>query len=159
MKTLMAAALLCAAMSATADEKTLGTGVTLKEATPIAQLTTDPKAFVGKTIRVDGTATAVVEERGCWMGIAPETTPPLRPSAEGRGRAIVFRCRPRAEGLGRACSRPSAATRQRTTSASMGRARRRDHRRASTRHVHASTAYRIRPRGSDQVSLKLEAEV
>jgi len=72
MKTLMAAAILSAALSGTADEKTLGSGVTLKEATPIAQLTAEPGKFVGKTIRIDGVATAVCEEMGCWMAVAPE---------------------------------------------------------------------------------------
>ena len=66
------AAVLCGAVSIPVDEQKLGEGVTLKEATPIARLTEQPKAFVGKTIRVDGVATAVCEMMGCWMAIAPE---------------------------------------------------------------------------------------
>ena len=69
MKSMMAAAILFAAISGTADEKTLGTGVTLKDATPIAQLTAEPGKFVGKTIRIDGVVTAVCEEMGCWMAL------------------------------------------------------------------------------------------
>ena len=46
----------------------LRTGVqTLKDATPIADVVKSPKDFVGKTIRVDGVATAVCEAMGCWM--------------------------------------------------------------------------------------------
>jgi hypothetical protein len=44
----------------------------LKEATPIKALIESPQEFVGKTIRVDGVATAVCEHMGCWMAIAPE---------------------------------------------------------------------------------------
>jgi uncharacterized protein DUF4920 len=72
MKTFFAAVILGAALLGAADEKTLGAGVTLKEPTPIAQLTGEPNKFVGKTIRIDGIATAVCEEMGCWMAVAPE---------------------------------------------------------------------------------------
>jgi len=74
-------ALLCAGLFAlttvtfAAQETTLGTGVSVKEATPIKALLETPAAFVGKTIRVDGVATAVCEEMGCWMAIAPTDDP------------------------------------------------------------------------------------
>ena len=51
------------------DEK-LGAGVSLKEATPIADVVKNPEAFVGKTIRVDGTATAVCQHMGCWLAVS-----------------------------------------------------------------------------------------
>lgn len=53
----------------TAEEKgtKYGAGVALTTATPIAQLAASPDQFVGKTIRVDGTVTAVCEHQGCWM--------------------------------------------------------------------------------------------
>ena len=58
-----------------AQETKLGTGVSVKEATPIKSLLETPATFVGKTIRVDGVATAVCEEMGCWMAIAPSDDP------------------------------------------------------------------------------------
>ena len=73
MKSVVCAVALSAAVSlAAAEETKLGAGVTLKDATPIAAITTTPADFVGKTIRIDGVATAVCEEMGCWMAVAPE---------------------------------------------------------------------------------------
>jgi len=46
-----------------------GEGVSLKEATPIAQLLAHPDDYVGKKIRVDGVVSAVCEEMGCWIEI------------------------------------------------------------------------------------------
>lgn len=63
-----------AAVWAAADE-TFGTGVKLTEATPIKSLYDHPKAFVGKTIRLDGVVTAVCEAMGCWMALAPADQP------------------------------------------------------------------------------------
>jgi hypothetical protein len=53
-----------------AEETKLGTGVTLKDATPIKAVLESPDKFVGKTIRIDGTATAVCEHMGCWLAVA-----------------------------------------------------------------------------------------
>lgn len=72
MKALIAAALVTLVVPVAAGDTRLGTGVTLKEATPIASITAKPSDFVGKTIRVDGVATAVCTHMGCWMAIAPE---------------------------------------------------------------------------------------
>ncbi len=72
MKALFAAALLAAVVGTGAEEITLGAGVTLKDATPIAALAKTPADFVGKTVRIDGVATAVCTEMGCWMAVAPE---------------------------------------------------------------------------------------
>ena len=55
-------------------EQKLGAGVTLTEATPIADVVKDPGAFVGKTIRIDGTATAVCQHMGCWMAVSVSDT-------------------------------------------------------------------------------------
>lgn len=52
-----------------AEEK-FGTGVSLESATPIADVVKNPEAFVGKTIRIDGTATAVCAHMGCWMAVS-----------------------------------------------------------------------------------------
>jgi hypothetical protein len=75
MKTLFMAAIVCAAVTVSAQETKLGTGVSLKEATPIASLVERPADFVGKTIRIDGVATAVCEDMGCWMAVAPASDP------------------------------------------------------------------------------------
>jgi hypothetical protein len=73
MKMLMTAAvcalLVVPALATVNDETKLGAGVTLTEATPIAKLLETPETFVGKTIRVDGVATNVCEDMGCWMSI------------------------------------------------------------------------------------------
>jgi hypothetical protein len=73
MKMLMTAAvcalLVVPAVATVNDDTKLGAGVTLTEATPIAKLLETPDAFVGKTIRVDGVATGVCEDMGCWMAI------------------------------------------------------------------------------------------
>ena len=66
---------LVAAAPATAGfDETLGKGVTLKEATPLKTLFESPEKFVGKTIRIDGVATAVCEEMGCWMALGESAT-------------------------------------------------------------------------------------
>jgi hypothetical protein len=53
----------------TAEEK-YGKGVSLDTKTPIADVVKNPEAFVGKTIRIDGTATAVCAHMGCWMAVS-----------------------------------------------------------------------------------------
>ena len=75
MKALIGAAVLALATVAVAAQETkLGAGVTLKEATPIASLVTQPDQYVGKTVRVDGVGTAVCEMMGCWVAIAADTS-------------------------------------------------------------------------------------
>ena len=76
MRTILVAAILAVGtLGIAAEEKTLGAGVRLKEATPIAALVDRPADYAGKTIRIDGVATAVCEEMGCWMAVAPENDP------------------------------------------------------------------------------------
>jgi hypothetical protein len=72
---LVLAAVVCAAVTVSAQETKLGTGVVLKEATSIAALVERPQDFVGKTVRIDGVATAVCEEMGCWMAVAADGKP------------------------------------------------------------------------------------
>ena len=72
MKALIVAVAVAAVVGVSAEEIKLGAGVILKDATPIAALAKAPKDFVGKTVRIDGVATAVCEEMGCWMAVAPE---------------------------------------------------------------------------------------
>ena len=75
MKALIGACVVALSVAAVAAETKLGAGVTLKEATPVKALIEKPADYVGKTIRVDGVATAVCEHMGCWMAIAPENDP------------------------------------------------------------------------------------
>ena len=92
MKLMMMAALALTLGAATADETKIGAGVSLNEATPIAAVVKAPKDYVGKTIRIDGVATAVCEQMGCWMAVSESDkkgAPTLRLKVEHEG-AIVF---------------------------------------------------------------------
>lgn len=63
----------CATGSASLSEpQTYGAGVSLTTSTPIASVLENPAAFEGKTVRVEGTVTAVCAHEGCWMALAPE---------------------------------------------------------------------------------------
>ena len=76
MKAVFCATLMAAAsMVAIAQETKLGTGVSLTESTPIQALIEKPSDYVGKTVRVDGVATAVCEHMGCWLAVAPQDDP------------------------------------------------------------------------------------
>lgn len=62
-----------AAPTATAAAPTgtpFGAGVKLAEATPIDTILADPKAYQGKTVRVEGMITDVCPKRGCWFDMA-----------------------------------------------------------------------------------------
>jgi bacterioferritin-associated ferredoxin len=65
---------LLAAVHAQEPQK-FGAGVSLTEATPIARVLERPSDFEGRTIRVEGTVTAVCAHMGCWMAFAPDRTP------------------------------------------------------------------------------------
>ena len=56
---------------AAAADTTLGSGVSLETATPIADVIASPANFAGRTVRVEGVVTAVCEHMGCWMTLAP----------------------------------------------------------------------------------------
>lgn len=90
-KALILGLLALSSVAVRSDEK-LGAGVTLADATSIADVVKDPEAFVGKTIRIDGTATAVCQEMGCWMAVAVSDAadaPTVRLKVE-HGAGIVF---------------------------------------------------------------------
>ena len=73
MRGLVCAAILVAGTTMMAAQETkLGAGVTLKEATPLSALIEKPAEVVGKTVRVDGVATAVCEEMGCWLALSAD---------------------------------------------------------------------------------------
>ena len=75
MKKLLAAIVVLGAVSLSAEQTKLGAGVELKEATPIKSLIEKPADFVGRTVRIDGVATAVCESMGCWMAVAESEQP------------------------------------------------------------------------------------
>ena len=54
-----------------AEGKSYGKGVTITQATPLADVMAKPSAFEGQTLRVEGYVTAVCEEMGCWLALAP----------------------------------------------------------------------------------------
>src|SRR5262245_43093686 len=62
-----------AAHLAAGAPESFGTGVSLKDTTPIDRLIARPADFEGKTVRVEGTISAVCTEMGCWMALAPDT--------------------------------------------------------------------------------------
>ena len=71
MKVLVAAALVAFALPvAMAAEEKLGAGVTLTEATSISAIIASPKDYAGKTVRIDGVATAVCQAMGCWLAVS-----------------------------------------------------------------------------------------
>src|SRR5262245_508919 len=72
MKRLLTVGVLVLAVPVSAEETKLGSGVTLKESTSIKTLVEQPATYVGKTIRVDGVATAVCSHMGCWMAVAAQ---------------------------------------------------------------------------------------
>ena len=93
MKVLLAAVLALALPAVSGlDEKKIGAGVTLTEATPIAALIKTPQDFTGRKVRIDGIATAVCASMGCWMAVAEsdaKDAPTVRLKVEHEG-AIVF---------------------------------------------------------------------
>lgn len=74
-------ALVGAAAGAQPPGKTYGAGVTGRTAVPVRALLEHPERYVGKTVRVDGTVSAVCQSMGCWLEI---TDPAL-------GRGIRFK--------------------------------------------------------------------
>lgn len=71
MKAVLLLLSMVALLPGVADTK-LGAGVDLKDATPITAIVAKPQDYVGKTLRVDGVATAVCTHMGCWMAVTPE---------------------------------------------------------------------------------------
>ena len=83
MKFVFAAALALALTAAAAvDDTKVGAGVTLTTATPIAAIVKTPQDYVGKTVRIDGIATAVADS-------TKKDAPTIRLKVEHEG-AIVF---------------------------------------------------------------------
>ena len=72
MKTWLMASMIALALPSGLAETKLGTGVSMKESTPIRAIVDKPADFKGKRLRVDGVATAVCTHMGCWMAVAAE---------------------------------------------------------------------------------------
>ena len=51
------------------ETDTYGSGVELEKATPILEILNDPDAFLGKTVRIDGTVLDVCPKKGCWIEV------------------------------------------------------------------------------------------
>ena len=58
-----------------AEPKKYGTGVSKAESTPIPSILANPTDFEGKTVRIDGTVTAVCAHEGCWMALSADGRP------------------------------------------------------------------------------------
>lgn len=65
--------LLAAALLSAAAVK-LGSPLTLKDQVAIADLSSKPADFVGKTVQVKGKVTEVCEKMGCWMMLVDAKT-------------------------------------------------------------------------------------
>ena len=61
---------LAMAAGALAEDKTYGEGVTGEELVLVSDLLAKPDEFIGKTVRVKGTAVGVCAHRGCWINVA-----------------------------------------------------------------------------------------
>ncbi len=59
-----------AVASGDAESKTYGAGVSQSETVSIADISKDPEAYEGKTVRVEGMVTDVCVKRGCWFEMA-----------------------------------------------------------------------------------------
>jgi hypothetical protein len=89
MKVLLAAALVALGWpEVAAAEQKLGAGVTLAEATSISAIVASPKDYAGKTVRIDGVATAVCQAMGCWLAVSEsdkQDAPTIRLKVEDDG--------------------------------------------------------------------------
>lgn len=63
----MTLAMVLAAVPALAAEKAYGKGVALAETTSMAKILAEPDAYLGKTVRIEGTVVDVCPRAGCWM--------------------------------------------------------------------------------------------
>jgi hypothetical protein len=53
--------------------KVYGEGVSAPDTMLVSQLLASPETYIGKTVRVKGTAVGVCAHRGCWINIASDT--------------------------------------------------------------------------------------
>ena len=64
--------LLALAAGAFAEPQTFGEGVSSHKTMLVSELLANPDEYVGKTVRVQGTAVGVCSHRGCWVNIASD---------------------------------------------------------------------------------------
>jgi len=64
--------LMAGVLLADESEKVYGEGVSAPDTMLVSELLVDPDVYVGKTIRVKGTAVGVCAHRGCWISIASD---------------------------------------------------------------------------------------
>ena len=60
---------LALAWSASAEPVSVGAAITVKKPVKITKLARRPEKFLGKTIRIEGTASAVCQGKGCWVEV------------------------------------------------------------------------------------------
>lgn len=60
----------CAPADAGVDGQTYGEPLTLTATTPASAILSDPEAWVGERVLVEGMVVDVCEKRGCWMEVA-----------------------------------------------------------------------------------------
>ena len=65
-------AILILASGAIAGEKVYGKGVTGKDVTKVSEILANPDVWIGKVVRVQGTAVAGCAHRGCWLNISSD---------------------------------------------------------------------------------------
>jgi hypothetical protein len=65
--------LIAGAVLAGDGEKVYGEGVSAADTMLVSDLLANPDEYVGKTVRVKGTAVGVCAHRGCWINIASDT--------------------------------------------------------------------------------------
>ncbi|MFI5251221.1 MAG: DUF4920 domain-containing protein [Bacteroidota bacterium] len=53
-----------------AEGKKYGKKITVKKATSISSILSDPKKYDGKRVMIEGTVTDVCQKMGCWINIA-----------------------------------------------------------------------------------------
>lgn len=72
------AAALASAEEPACTKKSVGAGLKLTEATPIASILATPAEYAGKSVQVAGKVEAVCEMRGCWLQLATEAGEELK---------------------------------------------------------------------------------
>ncbi len=55
------------------SDKVYGEGVSAPDTMLVSELMATPEAYIGKTVRVKGTAVGVCAHRGCWINLASDT--------------------------------------------------------------------------------------
>ena len=84
----LALLILVASAAWSAEPQTYGEGVHLTTATSIQEIVSDPEAWNGKAVRVEGKVVGVCEKKGCWIELESRDMNRLRIKVEDD--VIVF---------------------------------------------------------------------